>query len=149
MPAWVFGHQRQCWQNGGRENCKKDPAFKSMESDLFNLTPTIGEVNGDRSNYGFAVLPNTPDMYGQCDFKVNFKQRRAEPPPSQRGKIARIYLYMTARYKLKLSEQDQKLYSAWNTMYPVTSWEEERNRRIAEIQGWNNPFVLARLNQQD
>ncbi|KHJ65216.1 DNA-specific endonuclease I, partial [Pantoea rodasii] len=20
MPAWEFGHQRQCWQNGGRKN---------------------------------------------------------------------------------------------------------------------------------
>ena len=148
MPAWVFGHQMRCWQNGGRRNCKKDPVFKSMEADLFNLTPAIGEVNGDRSNYGFGVLPSTPNMYGQCDFKVNFKQRTAEPPAAKRGKIARIYLYMAARYKLKLSKQDKQLYTAWNKMYPVTAWEKERNERISRVQGWSNPYVLERLEQQ-
>lgn len=26
VPAWVFGHQRQCWQQGGRKNCvSSDP----------------------------------------------------------------------------------------------------------------------------
>ncbi|MTI14325.1 endonuclease [Sansalvadorimonas verongulae] len=148
MPAWVFGHQMQCWQDGGRKKCKKDPAFKSMEADLFNLTPAIGEVNGDRSNYSFGVLPSTPNMYGQCDFKVNFKQRTAEPPAAKRGKIARIYLYMAARYRLRLSKQDKQLYTTWNKMYPVTPWEKERNERISQIQGWSNPYVLERLEQQ-
>ena len=32
MPAWQFGHQRQCWQQGGRKNCKKDKQFKKMWS---------------------------------------------------------------------------------------------------------------------
>ncbi len=45
VPAWQFGHQRQCWQNGGRKNCtRNDNVFKSMEADLHNLTPAIGEV---------------------------------------------------------------------------------------------------------
>ncbi len=148
MPAWVFGHQLQCWQDGGRKNCRKDKTFKTMESDLFNLAPTVGEVNGDRSNYQFRLLPDTPNMYGQCDFKVNFKKRSAEPPAIKRGKIARVYLYMAARYHLKLSSQEKKLYSAWNKMYPVTEWEAERNRRITKIQGWSNSFIDQRLSQQ-
>ena len=50
--------KRQCWQEGGRKNCiKTDAVFKKMEADLYNLKPAIGEVNGDRSNYQFAVLP--------------------------------------------------------------------------------------------
>lgn len=33
VPAWQFGHQRQCWQDGGRKNCsRKDVAFKLMEA---------------------------------------------------------------------------------------------------------------------
>src|SRR5690606_33905669 len=33
VPAWQFGHQRQCWQNGGRKNCSKhDVQFRSMEA---------------------------------------------------------------------------------------------------------------------
>ncbi len=36
--AWAIGHQRQCWQEGGRKNCAKtDPVFKAMEGDLHNL----------------------------------------------------------------------------------------------------------------
>ena len=54
VPAWAFGHQLQCWQDGGRKNCRKNAEFKKMESDLHNLVPAIGEVNGDRSNYSFT-----------------------------------------------------------------------------------------------
>ena len=44
VPAWVFGHQRQCWQNGGRKNCVgEDPVFRVMEADLHNLAPSVGE----------------------------------------------------------------------------------------------------------
>jgi deoxyribonuclease I len=26
VPAWQFGHQMQCWQDGGRKNCAKFPS---------------------------------------------------------------------------------------------------------------------------
>ncbi len=39
MPAWEFGHQHQCWQNGGRKNCSKDADYRRIESDLHNLQP--------------------------------------------------------------------------------------------------------------
>ncbi len=141
VPAWVFGHQLQCWQDGGRKNCKKNPKFKAMEADLYNLAPSIGEVNGDRSNYGFTLLPEVPDMYGRCNFKVDFKRRKAEPPAAKRGMIARTYLYMAHRYKLKLSKKEMQLFQAWNRMYAPTHWEIERNRRIEKVQGWPNTFV--------
>ncbi len=54
MPAWEFGHQRQCWQNGGRKNCSKDADYRSIESDLHNLQPALGEVNGDRGNFAYS-----------------------------------------------------------------------------------------------
>ena len=104
VPAWNFGHQLQCWQQGGRKNCtKKSQQFRTMEADLHNLVPAIGEINGDRSNYRFSLLPQTRGQYGQCAFKVDFKARKAEPPPATRGMIARIYLYMADEYKLRLS----------------------------------------------
>ena len=141
VPAWEFGHQLKCWQNGGRKNCKKNKQFKRMESDLHNLVPAVGEVNGDRSNFRFAMLNSTPDMYGQCDFKVNFKQRKAEPPKEKLGNIARIYLYMADRYGLRLSKQQRRLYEAWDRMDPVSEWEKERNLLISRVQGWDNPYI--------
>lgn len=64
VPAWTFGHQRQCWKNGGRENCANDdPVFKAMEADLFNLYPAVGEVNGDRSNFNYGMAASVgPQM---------------------------------------------------------------------------------------
>ncbi|WP_067582175.1 endonuclease [Endozoicomonas ascidiicola] len=142
VPAWAFGHQRQCWQKGGRKNCtKNDRLFRAMEADLHNLVPAVGEVNGDRSNYRFGMLNNPPNYYGQCDFHVDFKARMAQPPEKQRGSIARTYLYMSDQYKFKLSNKERKLFEAWNKMYPVTSWESERNRQISDVQGWGNPYV--------
>lgn len=143
VPAWVFGHQRQCWQEGGRKNCSRnDPVFRKMEADMHNLVPAVGEINGDRSNFRFGLLSQRPDMYGQCDFKVDFKARVAQPPQNQRGSIARIYLYMADRYPFRLSEQQRRLFEAWNRMYPASEWEQRRNRKISQIQGWENPYVL-------
>src|SRR5690606_19617280 len=135
-PAWVIGHQRQCWKDGGRKACERsDPVFRKAEADLHNLVPVVGEVNGDRSNYGFGMLPQKPHQYGACPFVVDFRQRTAMPPEHTRGAIARIYLYMSQRYGLRLSKQDRRLYDAWSRQYPVSEWETWRNRRIACVQG--------------
>lgn len=141
MPAYWFGHQRQCWQDGGRKACKKDPAFKKIEADLHNLVPAIGELNGDRSNYRFSMLEGEPRKYGKCDFEVNFKSKKAEPAPEVRGDIARIYFYMANKYKLKLSKQQKKLFQAWDKSDPVSAYELERNHRIKKVQGNGNPYI--------
>ncbi len=142
VPAWVIGHQRQCWQQGGRKNCTaNDPLFSQAEADLHNLVPAVGEVNGDRSNFGFGMLSAKPTQYGACPFVVDFKQRTAMPAEYSRGAIARIYLYMNERYQLRLSKQDRRLYDIWNRQYPVSEWERWRNQRIACVQGNANPHV--------
>ena len=72
MPAHVFGGQLDEWANkesfpackksngkflSGRDCAYKlNPAFKKAHDDLNNLAPAVGELNGDRSNYGFANL---------------------------------------------------------------------------------------------
>lgn len=144
VPAWVFGHQRQCWQHGGRDNCQaEDPLFSVMEADLHNLAPAIGEVNADRSNFQFGVLPTTPPLYGACSTKVDFKARTVEPRDEVKGMIARVYFYMHDRYDLTMSDAQQRLFMAWHAQYPVTEWELERDRRIAQIMGHSNPFVTG------
>lgn len=142
VPAWTFGHQLQCWQTGKRKNCSRNSEqFKTMESDLHNLVPAIGEVNGDRSNFRFSDWNGKPQQYGSCPMIVDFKQRSVQPPEQSRGAIARTYLYMSDRYKIDLSKSQQKLMQAWNKEHPVSEWECERDRRIEKVQGWNNNFV--------
>ncbi|MBT5230789.1 MAG: deoxyribonuclease I [Methylococcales bacterium] len=142
MPAWVFGHQRGCWQSGGRKNCSKsDRVFKLMESDLHNLVPAVGELNGDRSNFRFAMVPGEPRKYGACDFEVDFKGRKAEPPEGIRGDISRIYFYMAKKYKLKLSKSQKQLFNAWDKLDPVSPWECRRDGLITGSQGNSNSYV--------
>ncbi len=144
LPSWTMGHQRQCWQNGGRQNCvATDPVFRAMESDLHNLVIAVGEVNADRSNYSFGTVQRSQGYYGQCSFKVDFKARMAEPRDAVKGRVARIYFYMHDRYGLNMSRQQQQLLMAWDRMFPVDAWERERDARIARVVGRHNPFVTG------
>lgn len=143
MPAYDFGRQRQCWQEGGRRHCRaSDSVFRQAEADLVNLVPSIGEVNGDRSNlsYGMATSASAY-QYGQCSAKVDFDEDVFQPPADQRGNVARTYWYMRDEYGIRISRQQQQLFEAWAKQDPVDAWERERNRRIAAIQGHGNPYV--------
>ncbi|WP_312593864.1 endonuclease [Stutzerimonas nitrititolerans] len=144
VPAWIFGHQRQCWQNGGRNNCiADDPVFQAMEADLFNLYPSVGEVNGDRSNYQYGMVTGVASQYGACTTRVDFKGRTAEPRNDVKGLVARTTFYMYDRYGLSMSRQQQQLFMAWNRQYPVSAWEKEWNSRTAQVMGHPNPFVTG------
>ncbi len=50
-----------------------------MESDLYNLVPAIGEINGLRSNYSFAMIPGEKREFGTCDLEI--ENRKAVPRP--------------------------------------------------------------------
>ncbi|WP_157040202.1 endonuclease [Polaromonas naphthalenivorans] len=143
VPAWVLGHQRQCWQQGGRDNCTaSDTEFSKAEGDLNNLVPAVGEVNGDRSNYSYGAWSNNPTpIYGSCKTVIDFKLKRAQPREEVRGRAARITLYMHEKYKLNMSRQDRQLMCAWAKLYPVDTWEQTRDKKIIRWQGEGNPLV--------
>lgn len=114
VSAWEFGHQLQCWQQGGRKNCRKTSAkFRKMEADIHNLAPAIGEINADRSNFRFGVLSQVETKHGDCDVKIDFKQRVIQPPKSAKKHIADTYFYMQKTYGLKISNKQQKLFNVW------------------------------------
>ncbi|PXX50584.1 endonuclease [Aquitalea magnusonii] len=143
VPAWVLGHQRQCWQQGGRKNCSgNDEVYRLAEGDLNNLVPAVGEVNADRSNLSYSAWARQPTrIYGQCGTVVDFAGKRVQPREEVRGRAARITLYMHQRYALNMSRQDRQLMCAWARQYPVDSWETRRNARIVSLQGEGNFLV--------
>lgn len=144
VPAHSLGHQRQCWQNGGRENCAaNDPVFQDMYVNPFNLVPVIGEINADRSNYRFSPISGLSNQYGACQFKVDFKSRTAEPPDTAKGKIARIYFFMHDRYGLPMSSQQERIFMAWDKQFPVTPRERLIHDRKANLAGYSNAFVTG------
>lgn len=149
VPASWLGRQRQCWQEGGRKNCNAtDPQFNRMEADMHNLSPVIGEVNADRSNYRFGMVNHSEQQYGRCTSKTDFVGRVFEPRDAAKGIVARINFYMHDRYKLSMSAAQQRLFMQWDQQYPVTQWELERNRRIAKHMGHDNEFVTGQRQWQ-
>lgn len=159
VPAENFGRNFSEWREGhelcvdskgktfkGR-NCasKVNKAYRLMQSDLYNLYPAIGSVNALRQNYNFTMLPDTTSSFGSCDMRI--EDRKAQPPESARGRIARTYLYMDKVYpSYQMSRSQRQLMTAWDRDYPVTDVECEIGRRIASVQNSHNPILDARCN---
>ncbi len=145
MPAEQFGKTRACWLQGGRELCEdNDKKFQAIEADLFNLKPAIGEVNGDRANFRFAVLAQVEAQHGNCPLKIDFRQKLVEPRPQIRGDIARIHFYMADRYGVELTRREQELFLVWHQQDPVDARELMLHQRISQQMGHANPFVTGR-----
>ena len=142
VPAWHFGHQLHCWQNGGRMTCRtKNSKFKQMEADMHNLVPAIGEINGDRSNFRYAMIEGEERLYGKVDMEILFSNKKAEPRDSVHGDIARTYFYMRDRYGLRISKKQEKMLIAWNNLDPVDRWEKKKNQIVKELQGDENMYI--------
>jgi deoxyribonuclease-1 len=122
MPA----RQRVCWTTGhpscakaNRKCCETtgvDETARKMIFDLHNLTPSVGQVNGDRSNFRYGVIEGEERVYGACDFEVS-------------------------KHGVKISAEEKATFLAWSIADPVSSWEKERDKRIKGVQGNSNPFV--------
>lgn len=153
VPASWLGQGRRCWREKicrdaagkgfrGRACCAEvDPAFKRAYQDLHNLWPALGATNQARGNHGFGEIPGEARAFGRCDLEIDPATKLAEPRPLVRGDIARIQLYMSATYGVALPAGMRRLMDAWDQADPPDPAELARNRRIARLQGANNPFI--------
>ena len=155
VPAENFGRFLVEWREGsplcidnrgvpfkGRKCAEKaNTTFRLMQSDMYNLYPSIGAVNAERGNKNFGLLPaSTQNSFGSCSMKIS--ENRVEPPIRARGPIARSYKYMAYAYPFfNLSSEQERLMNVWDKQYPVEKWECVRAKRIERIQGNENPFV--------
>lgn len=154
LPAENMGRFFEEWKQGHPECVKDGKSYKGrrcaervnsdyrrMQADMYNLYPSIGAVNALRSNFSYAMLPEAEPSFGRCAMKV--AKNRAEPPERARGQIARTYFYMADAYSssYSMSLRQRKLMRAWNSRYPVDSWECARAGRIEKLQGNENIFV--------
>lgn len=154
MPAENFGRHFQCWRekictdkNGktfkGRKCCQKiDSAYREVESELYNLWPAVGLVNGARSNYRFSPLPQKSGFYG-CEIEIDSKLRKVDPPLRAKGTVARANLFMAHRYKINLSASQRKLFEAWNKKFPADAREKRWAQAVSNIEGYQNPYYYT------
>lgn len=111
VPSSRFGSHLDCWKEGGREHCyRTDPQFRACHNDLRNLAVAVGEINGDRSNRDFGIVPGEPREYGLCNFEIDGV---AEPPGHIRPRIARTYLYMAQACDFGLTDAELDLIWDW------------------------------------
>ena len=136
MPVRLF----DCWRNGDRARCERsDSLAKAMLFDLHNLAPAIGQVNQLRSNDRYADLPKGSSDFGECE--VEDVRGSFEPPDCRKGDVARVWFYMAERYGVVIPPEEQLMFEVWSAKDPVSPWEAERERRIADVSGVSNRFV--------
>lgn len=161
VPASSLGKHYKCWRekicikkNGkkyrGRKCCEKmDKKFRSAEAELYNLWPAVGSVNQYRSNYRFTEFSSSSftknNNFNGCSFikkKVNSKSNKVEPRNESKGIVARAYLFMHDTYGLNMSKGQRRLMNSWNKRFKPSAWEIKWAKKIANIEGYPNNYIL-------
>jgi deoxyribonuclease-1 len=160
VPAEAFGQSFVEWREGGprcrkhgrpfrgRKCAETNPEFNRMEGDLYNLFPSVGEVNGLRSNFSMAEVGALGRFagisFGGC--RARIFESKFEPMDFAKGTVARAYLYMDRKYPGHgiVSDKNRKLFSAWDSAHPVEPWECALYREIRKVQTDDNPVLAAR-----
>ncbi len=135
----------------------------NAESDMHHLFPTRIDVNGARSNFRFAEIPDAQtstwyrgstrsstipttdiDEYSELRTGTSF-----EPREDHKGNVARALFYMAAVYDVQTNGDfpfdatDRRTLYEWHYADPITAADQARSARVAPYQsGKDNPFVL-------
>ncbi len=152
--AWGNGgkpwNREHVWPNSymGVKEHSKDTS-KGIDSDLHNLRVLTNPLNSKRNNSYYK------DGSGEGDGNATWFY----PGDDHIGDVSRIIAYMLTRYDwLKVTTMkpgenaygekkenakmgDVRNFIKFHTKDPVTVFEQNRNERIARIQGNRNPFI--------
>lgn len=131
------------------------------DSDLFHVVPADSGINSLRGTRYFDVSDVNDPKYGIGGggaAQYSYDSDSWQPPPAQRGDIARAMFYMDVRYNgSELSTSDLELVSVvpsgpqmaklntlllWHAEDPPDEFERARNDQIYfTYQGNRNPFI--------
>ena len=143
---------------------------QAQYSDIFNIVPTDGYVNNQRSNYPYGVCEGgtrlTNGQYvakGRMGYSTRdgYSGRVFEPDDEYKGDFARAYFYMATCYNNVISNWTQSGGSAffagnsypvfttyaidllmeWHRLDPVSEKETTRNCYAHSWQDNRNPFI--------
>lgn len=167
MPAHRFGSELKCWQGNqsknsknlpktsnsakstkstqsSRKSCQKDVLFRQMEGDLHNLVPAIDGINRDRRDFEYAIPPSELEFsqYGACRVYSDFAEAKFYPAEYSRGWIARTYLYMSKKYGIKLTDDEEYIMHLWDRQYPPSKRERAVREAIERKQKWEQTMQV-------
>lgn len=155
-----YGSEGDCYN---REHTVPQSWFNEaspMVSDLMQVVPTDGYVNGRRSNYPYGDVASA-SYTSQNGSKLGtsavsgYTGTVFEPIDEYKGDFARIYFYMSVCYMDKnLGQTTTSMYTngslkpwaialliQWHTLDPVSQKEINRNNDVYDEQGNRNPFI--------
>jgi endonuclease I len=168
-PAYVYNFGvDQCGNYSGEGDCyNREHSFPKswfndappMASDLFQIYPTDGYVNGQRSNYPYGEVEpvnwtgTNGSKRGSCTFP-GYNGIVFEPIDAYKGDFARTYFYMVTCYKNSVSGWSSPMLSGdnfsawardllvqWHIQDPVSPKETDRNEAVYDVQENRNPFI--------
>lgn len=159
----TYSKEGDCYN---REHSSPQSWFNSaspMVSDLFNVYPTDGKVNGMRANYPYGEVGSaTYTSENGCKLGTSsfagYTDIVFEPIDEYKGDFARTYFYMATRYasvcqswssganvvygsNLGFSTYAMNLFLKWSRQDPVSAKEIARNEAVYGIQNNRNPFI--------
>lgn len=143
---------------------------QAQYSDIFNIVPTDGYVNNQRSNYPYGVCEGGTRLSnngyvakGRMGYSTrpDYSGRVFEPDDEYKGDFARAYFYMATCYNNVISNWTQSnggsffagnsypvfttyaidLLMEWHRLDPVSEKETTRNNYAHSWQGNRNPFI--------
>jgi endonuclease I len=168
-PAYTYTFiEDQCGNYGGEGDCyNREHSFPQswfndaspMVTDLFQIYPTDGYVNGKRSNYPYGEVGSASwvstngSKLGNCSY-AGYSGVVFEPIDEYKGDFARTYFYMMTRYMGQVSSWNSDMLDGgdlalwakemllhWDENDPVSQKEIDRNNAIYQIQDNRNPFI--------
>jgi len=168
-PAYTYTFiEDQCGNYGAEGDCyNREHSFPKswfddaapMVTDIFQIYPTDGYVNGKRSNYPYGYVGNASWVstngckLGICSYS-GYSGIVFEPINEYKGDFARTYFYMMTRYRDLVSSWNSDMLDGgdlagwskemlleWGENDPVSQKEIDRNNAVYQIQNNRNPFI--------
>ncbi len=129
---------RSALECGTSQQCINDNRYRQIASDLHNIVPVKSRVEMARRNASYENIGSvaTPD---ECGIKES--AQFFEPPEKVKGDVARTVAYMVSTYNLPWAGATA-VFKGWNELDPPDDRELTRHKKVAELQGNENPFVL-------
>lgn len=120
---------------------KKQPK-SYQKNDLHHLQVASSRINSRRGNTRFGEI----DGVFKKICKDTFIGREGtdkvfQPAPGKRGNVARSLFYFSIRYKISISEEEERHLRRWHREDSVDEAEWLRHEEIVKIQKNRNPFV--------
>ena len=122
-------------------------------ADLHHVRPSDSKINGTRGNLPYGNVENGTQANGTSIVSNisggEYGGGYFEPLDNVKGDVARICLYVYARYGGEISEcsnittvfQSVDVLLDWCELDPVDTWEMSRNDVVGSIQGNRNVFI--------